>query len=288
MHYRIVLDRLLPLHSKKRPIFGIQNQFNMKTKVFFLGLCCFAFVACSSKTESGSAETNADAPTKTEGTTTEAAAPGRYKAGDILYCYAKSGLVLRDKPDQAGAKVASVPLTGKVEIKDEAPFQQAFSVKEACGLEIKGFWVKASFGGKEGYIFDGYLLKQRFLGMEETTVDYWSSMSKLKSSTDKPPKDDVNYYAYTKASWENGIEYENAGYEGGATSTLILPKSVFSFQEAYLLGLSDLQAGPDNPYKCTCDAAKQTAECSSKDELAVTTVEVDANGNYVITDSYAD
>ena len=52
--------------------------------------------------------------------------------------------------------------------------------------------------------------------------------------------------------------------------------------------MADLQAGPENPYTCTCDEAKQTAECSSKDELALTSLEVDANGNFVIEDSYAD
>ncbi len=253
-----------------------------------MALCCFAVIACGSKTDAGSTTTTGETTVKEDSPASEVASPGRYKAGDLLYCYAKSGLVLRDKPDPSGSKLASVPLTGEVQIKDAEPFTKAFSVKEACGLEIKGYWVKASFGGKEGYIFDGYLLKQRFLDAEESTVDYWSSMSKLKSRTDKPPKNDMNYYVYTKASWENGIEYENSGYEGGATSTLILPKALFSYQEAYLLAMSDLQAGPDNTYTCTCDATKQTAECTSKDELAVTTLEVDAKGNFVIEDSYAD
>lgn len=262
----------------------------MKLQLFILGLCCLFLAACGSKTSGDGGDTKSDSTTAIENADSKpeaAASNGRYKAGDLLYCYAKSGLVLRDKPDQAGAKVASVPLFGKVDIKDEDPFKFPFSVKESSGMEIKGFWVKANYGGKDGYLFDGYLLKFKPLG-GMSDEEYWTSLSKVKSSTDKAPKSDINYFSYKRVDFENGVSWIDEGYEGGAQSSLSIPSTLMSLQEATLFATCAIATEEGNPMVCEFDAAAGEMICTSKDELRLVSINSDGHGNFLIEDSYAD
>lgn len=254
-----------------------------------MALACLLMVACGSKTENTGTEGDANKPDGTETSTGETKPTGRYKSGDVLYVYAKSGLVLRDKPDQAGAKIVSVPARTKVDVVDSEPFTVAFSTKEPSGLEIKGHWVKVKALGKEGYLFDGFLLSYKPF-VEEDFSSYWNAYSKVKSTTDKPTKSEKgpNYYSYEKTEWENGISYESSGYEGGSNSVLILPKALFTFQEAYVFTMLDMWDDAENPTTCKYDAAKKMVECNSKDELAFNSIQEKANGDIVVEDSYAD
>lgn len=261
----------------------------MKQNLFLLTLVTLLFFACGSKTDGGAtagASTDQDADAANDAQPKQV---GRYKAGDVLYVYANSGLVLRDKPDQAGAKLTTVAARTKVDVIDEAPFTTAFATTEPCGLEIKGFWVKVKALGKEGYLFDGFLLKQRPISDEDTEA-YWNSFSKTKSHTDEPPQEEngPNYYVYSKTEWENGVRYESSGYEGGSNSTLTLPKGMFTFQEAYIFNQFGYDPQDENPYKCKYDAAKKLVDCVSKDELAYTSVEEKPDGSIELVDSYAD
>ena len=154
-------------------------------------------------------------------------------------------------------------------------------------MEIKGFWVKASFGGKEGYLFDGYLLKFKPYG-EMGDEEYWTSLSKVKSSTDKPPKSDINYYSYKRVDFENGVSWIDEGYEGGAHSSLSIPSTLMSLQEASLFGTCAIATEVGNPIDCKFDVAGAEMICRSKDELRLISINSDGHGNFLIEDSYAD
>lgn len=255
----------------------------MKINHFLIATGALVLAACN-----GGAADKADPQAKTDSAasvSTEVAPKGKYASGDQLFVYAKSGLTLRDTPDPNGAKIATVANHTAVTVEDSEPFKHAHTVTEPCGLKIGGHWVKVKVDGKQGYLFDGYLLKFRPL-VDEDLDTYWNSYSKVKTTTTEPPKNDVNYYGYSHTVWENGVDYESSGYEGGSNSHLILPKSMFTYEEAYLFAVADFLIGTD--VECSCQPSPQRIECMSKDELSLTTMGYTQNGDIEIVDSYAD
>jgi hypothetical protein len=261
----------------------------MNTRILFLFVLSLAFAACGNSTEAGPAVNTAGDAKEVQATTDSEnpSAKGRYKTGDNLYVYARSGLTLREKPQIDGAKLTSLPFGTKVNVIDDDLESDPFSAKEPCGLEISGHWVKVKHGQKEGYLFDGFLLTHGPDAVQEP-VTYWTSVSKVKSTSDKGPHADVEYYEYASTVWENGVSYVSQGYVGGSSSTLILPKSLVSFQEAYLMAMAMLQNDPANPMKCSCDLDKEELQCDSKDQMLATALRVDDQGNWEILDSVAD
>ncbi len=217
----------------------------------------------------------------------EAAAADRYKTGDDLFVFAKSGLTLRKTPDKEGEKVSTLPFGSKVNLTDDDLESDPYSTKEPCGLEMTGHWVKVKSGQKEGYLFDGYLLSFDPDAIYDP-LTYWTAVSKVKSTSDKGPEPDVEYYEYKKTVWENGVTFTDQGYVGGNSSVLTLPKALVSFQEAYLLAMATLQNDPANPMTCSCDVDKEDLDCMSKDEMQGTSLRVDKNGDYEIMESVAD
>lgn len=243
--------------------------------------------SCGGKSAS-STETSTNAATGTPADVPENEKPavkGRYQAGDALYCYARSGLVLREEAAQTGAKLGSVAMYDKVEVIDDAPFTTAFQTKESCGLQVPGHWVKVRHKGKEGWLFDGYLLA--FPPKVETSdADYWTQQSKVKSSDTKAPEGREGLYDYTNITFENGVHYIMEAGEGGATHVTTLPKSMANLSQAYLFAIAD---DPSSAYrqewKCKCGAK---IECENKEGYGFITVETDKGGDFVITSSWAD
>ncbi len=163
----------------------------------------------------------------------------RYKAGDKLTAFALNGLTLRDKPDQKGAKLGNVPLGAIVTVTAEDIFKVPFEVTEKDNIKLKGYWVKINTNNKEGYVFDGFLSRLPVPDKYEevTYLSKWSK--KISTSTTPPPKkadQDANIFEYDLTTFENGSTYEMRGYEGGVTTTITIPSSLITFEEAYLLG----------------------------------------------------
>jgi hypothetical protein len=266
--------------------------YSMKNLIF---LAAFALLiaACGSKTsEQGTADAANSATTKVDSNSTVQAKvipSSRYKFGDTLYVYARSGLVLRDKPDVAGKKLATLEVTDPVIVTDQTPFKQSFQTKESCGLEINGFWVKVSHKGKEGYAFDGFLLKD-YPKVEISMPDYWASRSKVIRSTDTPPKDDEAHFEnYSELEFENGVKLTSYAHDLGTITHLTLPKSLFSFQTAYAWVLASIEDDPKNPIVWKYDHEKKEMLTGvSKDELQLYTVGIDSNENVFYSINFSD
>lgn len=163
----------------------------------------------------------------------------RYKAGDKLTAFALTGLTLRDKPDKQGTKLGTVPLGATVTVLANDIFTVPFEVTEKNNIKLKGYWVKINTNEKEGYVFDGFLSKlpvpEKY--NELTYLSNWSK--KLSTSKTPPPKkaeQDANIFEYELSTFENGVIYEMRGYDGGVTTRISIPKTLATFEEAYLLG----------------------------------------------------
>jgi Bacterial SH3 domain len=263
----------------------------MRHTALFLLSFSLLFQACGDKasttTPSGSGTTAETTLPPEKEETPKPVSKARYAQGDKLYCYALSGLVLRDQPAQSGAKLASVPMFAPLDVIDIQPFTKAFQTKESCGLPIDGHWVQVRYKDKEGWIFDGYLLS--FPPKVETSdIDYWTGLSKVTASDDKLPAED-GLVEYNAVTWANGVQYTHKGYEGGSDHITVLPRTLFNLGQAYLFAIAeDPQSDYREQWKCDCNVPEQRVECANKEGYGAISIQLDDAGNPVITENWAD
>ncbi len=74
-----------------------------------------------------------------------------YAVGETLHVLATSGLRLRDAPS-GKTVLATLPYGAKVIAGETAPYPPAEKIDG-----LAGSWIKATYKGKSGYVFDGYL-----------------------------------------------------------------------------------------------------------------------------------
>jgi len=168
---------------------------------------------------------------------------GVYNPGDELFVHAGSGLMLRNTPDPKGERILTLNPGDPVKILKTDFKKKPYVVTEFKGFSIKGFWVKVSTaGGKEGYVFDGYLSKLR---APVTIVDdassgysiaefYLLGQSGKKGGRVDLPKSDTRYERY-KQLFKNGSEAELDSGEGGSSQKITFQKGI-TLEEAYLIG----------------------------------------------------
>ena len=168
---------------------------------------------------------------------------GIYNPGDELFVQAGSGLLMRKTPDPKGERVQTLNHGDAVKVLKADFKKKPHSVEEFKGFIIKGFWVKVSTAnGKEGYVFDGYLSKNR---APITIIDdsnsgnsvaelYLMSNSGKKGERVNLPKSETRYERY-KQLFKNGSEAEMDFGEGGSSQKITFQKGI-TMEEAYLIG----------------------------------------------------
>lgn len=177
---------------------------------------------------------------------------GVYNPGDELFVHAGSGLILRKTPDAKGERILTLAHGDAVKVLKTDFKKKPHSVVEFKGFTIKGFWVKVSTaGGKEGYVFDGYLSKLRApvaivddSNSGYSTVElYLLAQSEKKGERIELPKGETRYERY-KQLFKNGSEAEVDYGEGGSSQKITFQKGI-SLEEGYLIGkalwLKDMQ-----------------------------------------------
>lgn len=258
-------------------------------RIYFL-LFSIVFVACS-KEETKTETTTASGESTTQTTAPPATTPvatTRYAANDALYVLATSGLNLRDKADANGTKITNVPYGSTVKVLAEDLGKTAYSVEEIKGFKIEGYWVKVDFGGKIGYLFDGFLSK--WAAPKNDAYDFATYLDKackkVKSDKNKPKKADprdADIFEYEHIEYADGTQFTTQAYEGGANDKIIFGAGKITLPEAYLL-MKALTKG-EKTGACKYDASKKYISCESEMEL----VEVgEENGHVFAKFSVAD
>lgn len=211
-----------------------------------------------------------------------------YRAGDTLYCYARSGLVLRDRPAQNGAKRALVPIYAQVEVIDPAPFAIAFQTKEASGLDVPGHWVQVWYQGQEGWLFDGYLLAYPPSGPLRQ-IPYWSQFAKLIARDTVPPAPEPGMYGYQHLTWANGVEFTEKHFDGGVDHITILPRAEFNLAQAWLYAVAEgPEESPFVSWDCTLDAKTGGLECTHVEGYGRIGIQKTRQGDIEIEENWAD
>ncbi len=222
---------------------------------------------------------------------------GMYAVGDQLTVHAASGLILRETPAPTGKKIMTVEMGTLVTVLKEGFRKNPHSVSPFEGFTIKGFWVKVRIpGGKEGYVFDGYLSKYKTVGSlpngddpnakdnDATTIQerYLMMHADRKGKRIDLGKGE-NRYEHYKILFTNNADLEVNTGEGGSQYIIRFGKET-TVEEAYLIG-KELWLEDVESLKSTI--SKGVITLTSNDELWE--VEVQNKGGIVhLSMSHAD
>lgn len=148
-----------------------------------------------------------------------------------VYVAAPSGLSLRETADPTSQRIQLIPY-GK------QPDEFTFSYDYPDQIDgYSGYWCKAKYSGKTGYIFSGYTLSFPPPDKSETLIDDYLKRAFEKivfqdSVADKSNEDKENAYLY-RTCYENGIVFTYTyGYEWHEYSLINLPLQI---DQTYLL-----------------------------------------------------
>lgn len=158
-----------------------------------------------------------------------------YRKSDNLFVLSETGLVLRSAPDKNAPKVTLAPYGKQVTISEENRGDKFFEVNG-----IKGYWVKAVYDGKEGYVFDGFLSKHPVPDRCSENCEnfkiielYTDKKLKLKGK-EKRTEDDS--YIYVKKEYTNGFSIKRKeGQPGLPAFEIIFTMQDVRIAEAFLI-----------------------------------------------------
>lgn len=153
---------------------------------------------------------------------------------NFQYVAIKTGLSIREKPDVNAKVIEKIPYATKIDVLPGDP-----DMKMIVTEGITGFWRKAKYNNKTGYIIDSYLLPWP---PPKTTVkslkDYFAQISpvfgaKLVVKNGTMNTIEEGGYQITKQLYKNGAEWhEHRGYEYGSV-TYFIPD--LTMQQVFLL-----------------------------------------------------
>jgi hypothetical protein len=156
-----------------------------------------------------------------------------YQANESLNVLTLSGIKLRDKP--GGTVLQSIPFASKVVTLE--PKNNNFPVTVEG---IKGSWVKVSFNGKIGFVFDGFLSRLPAPSLTDANLRAYVKREFKMISEELPltylENSDLggsgsNVFLFEWQGKQCAYEYHYY-YEGGGENVAI---SGISMEEAYLL-----------------------------------------------------
>lgn len=153
---------------------------------------------------------------------------------NFQYVAIKTGLSIREKPDVNAKVIEKIPYATKIQVLPGDP-----DMKMIITEGMTGFWRKAKYNNKTGYIIDSYLLPW---APPKTTVktlkDYFAQISpvfgaKLVVKSGAMNNIEEGGYQITKQLYKNGAEWhEHSGYEYGSM-TYFIPD--LNMQQAFML-----------------------------------------------------
>ncbi len=139
------------------------------------------------------------------------------QAQDVKYVIAKSGVRMRDKPNQSGKVITSIAFGRELEtIYVENP-----SLPELTIEGVKGYFVKVKLGKKTGYVFSGFL------------------------SMTKPSRFNMNLYVVASS----GVRLRKLPNAKADVLTVIPFCDSIKTEEAYLAASEFTQKMPERAYK---------------------------------------
>ncbi len=161
-----------------------------------------------------------------------------YAKGDKLYCWAKSGLTIRNEPGFKSSKIGLIPFNLSLTSQDFKDSQASdFPIVETYKgynteidtLQLFGKWVKVKFDEIEGYVFDAYLSHLA----APIGNDHFNFFNQNYGLVAQKSDTTIIEREVNTLVWSNGSSYKSRMLEGGPEFRYILPD--FSLEEAIIL-----------------------------------------------------
>jgi hypothetical protein len=170
-----------------------------------------------------------------------------YVAGDSLWVWATGGLKAHEAPNLTSKTVFKIENGSQIVVlEDKGMDNRSFSIdiskekKDENGDEIPAFslngdWVKVRFNGKEGYVFDGYLMELQTIMpdfSEKTLTKIFGLFDKIDKSVVGIHEGDGEIdqtYIY-----KNGIVDYIGGSDKGGWGSICIPFDL-SLQDGFLI-----------------------------------------------------
>lgn len=153
---------------------------------------------------------------------------------NFQYVVIKTGLSIREKPDVNAKVIEKIPYATKIDVLPGDP-----DMKMIITEGVTGFWRKAKYNNKTGYIIDSYLFPYPPpKASVKTLKDYFGQIAtvfggKLVVKSGTMNNIEEGGHQVTKQLYKNGAEWhEFQGYEYGSM-TYFIPD--LNMQQAFLL-----------------------------------------------------
>lgn len=137
-------------------------------------------------------------------TVTNLLAAPRFDKGEKVNVWALKGLSLYKQPGTGSAKILTIPYGKSVSVlsskTDSLKAGQIKLINIAVSSTVKGYWIKVSYNGKEGYVFDGYLSKMPCLKVGVIGAENMDAYLKRIHN-------DLTFKTVKKDEWEGTTTY---------------------------------------------------------------------------------
>ena len=169
-----------------------------------------------------------------------------YQAGDELHVWAASGLNMRKAPALQSEVIAAIPFGAAVISRSNKTINEyqyhsqqhtdrgtTFDDKPFA-VKLRGNWVKVSYNGVEGFVFDAYLSSWAPLsdpGAFTSVSDYFKQVCDTAIYLER--RDTVTTLGTERIVFSNGGYVSSYFHTGGFGFQMNLPE--YSVEEAYLL-----------------------------------------------------
>ncbi|RHX84223.1 SH3 domain-containing protein [Leptospira stimsonii] len=160
--------------------------------------------------------------------------PKRESFTTIKYVFAKSGLILRKKPDLNSESILTIPYGSKVIVSLDGQSRELLEIEG-----LKGYYISIKYSGHTGFVFDGLL--SVLIPPDNKSKDITNYLEKQFKRTKGPIYGSVNadnsetkvYEIY----YENGIKSSTTIYLGGGYTSVSIPNATINDGKLLLLTL---------------------------------------------------
>ncbi|EMF73125.1 SH3 domain-containing protein [Leptospira interrogans] len=150
----------------------------------------------------------------------------------IKYVFAKSGLILRKKPELNSEPILTIPYGSKVLVSSDEPVGEKLEVES-----LNGYYRFVKFSENIGFIFDGFIstLIPPDSKLDGISHYFEKNYKKIKGPIQSSPNVDNSETKVYEIHYEKGIKLFTTVYLGGGYTRISIPNATINDGKLLLL-----------------------------------------------------